>query len=166
VVSAGATLTLATGTGMTTIVDVPFALSLVAVITAVPGPTAVMRPFPSTATTFASLVDHVTLLPVSGTPFSSSSVAVSCCDWPIRSVAVGGSTVTVATAGGVTVMFAVPDCPSASAVMTADPAAMPVTRPDDEVVAIWSALLDQVTVRPSSGCPAASSVLASSCTVR
>src|SRR5436190_956584 len=135
---AGATVTEATGTGMTVMLAVllfpslvavmvigpptfcavtsPFA-SLVAVIVTVPTPVPVTRPFASTVAMFPFAVDHVTLRPVSGLPFASFGVAVSCAVPPMTMLAVGGETSTVATGTGVTVIDAVPLFPSLVAVM-------------------------------------------------
>src|SRR6266852_1910592 len=92
----GVTLTDATGTGVTVIVAVPLCPSLVAVIVAVPAPTAVTRPLAFTVATAALLLTHVTKRvtvtvatagselvhvtrrSVSGFPAPSRGVAVSC----------------------------------------------------------------------------------------
>src|SRR3989449_7185536 len=60
----------------------------------------------------------------------------------------------------VTVTAAVPLCPSLVAVMVAVPVATPVTRPPVDTVAIAGALDAQVTIRPLSGLPFASSGVA------
>lgn len=60
--------------------------------------------------------------------------------------AVDGETSTMATGSGVMVTIAVPVAPPLDAVMVAEPAAMPVTRPDDDTVATWLLLLENVTV--------------------
>src|SRR6266550_5358692 len=67
--------------------------------------------------------------------------------------------------GGVTVMAAVPLCPSLVAVMVAEPATFPVTSPLVLTVATAVLLLDHVIVRPDSGLPFASFGVAVSCTV-
>ena len=74
----GLTATDATGTGFTVIADVPLFPSLVAVIVAEPGATAVTRPFASTVATPSALVVQLIVRPESGLPFASSGVAVSC----------------------------------------------------------------------------------------
>src|SRR5882762_6028471 len=56
----------------------------------------------------------------------------------------------------VTVMADVPICPSLVAVIVADPAVAPVTKPLPFTVAMAVLLLDQVTTRPDSGLPFAS----------
>src|SRR2546422_610900 len=60
----------------------------------------------------------------------------------------------------VTVTAAVPLCPSLVAVMVTVPIATPVTRPPVDTVAIAGALDAQVTIRPLSGLPFASSGVA------
>ena len=62
-------------------------------------------------------------------------------------------------------MLAVPLLPSLEAVMVADPAATPFTRPLLLTVATPELLLDQVMLRPVSVLPEASLVVAESCTV-
>src|SRR3990172_9425453 len=61
--------------------------------------------------------------------------------------------------------LAVPLFPSLVAVIVADPSPAPVTRPAADTVATWGASVSQVTVRPGSALPAASLVVAVSCTV-
>src|SRR5436309_12826864 len=69
-------------------------------------------------------------------------------------------------AAAVTVIAAVPVCPSLVAVMvTGPPAVTPVTSPVDETVAMAASLVVHVTVRPVSTFPAASVVVAVNCTV-
>ena len=65
----------------------------------------------------------------------------------------------------VTVIAAGPLCPSLVAVIVADPATTPVTRPLPFTVATAMLLLAQVTTRPASGVPLASLGVAVSCTV-
>jgi len=65
----------------------------------------------------------------------------------------------------VTVIAAVPLCPSLVAVIVAGPAATPVTSPVDETVATALLLVVHVTARPVSTFPDASFVVAVSCTV-
>src|SRR6266550_2787800 len=67
--------------------------------------------------------------------------------------------------GGVTVMAAVPLCPSLVAVIVAEPATTPLTSPLELTVATEVLLLDHVTVRPVSGLPLASFGVAVSWTV-
>src|SRR5438034_7552819 len=65
----------------------------------------------------------------------------------------------------VTVMLALPLCPSLVAVIVAEPAVTPLTSPLPFTVATGVLLLDQVTTRPVSGLPLASFGVAVSCTV-
>jgi hypothetical protein len=104
---AGLTVTVATGTGVTVTTDVPVFPSLVAVIVAVPGDTAVTRPFASTVAAGLS-EDHVTVRPVSVTPFASVVTAVSCLVFATTTVADDGLTVTVATGVAITEIADVP----------------------------------------------------------
>src|SRR5919197_5118367 len=83
----------------------------------------------------------------------------------MRSVFVAGATVTVATGTRVTVIDAVPLCPSLVAVIVALPLATAVTRPLVDTVAIPASLVDQVIVRPLSGLPAESFATALNCAV-
>src|SRR5207247_10923470 len=72
---------------------------------------------------------------------------------------------TEATGSLVTVIAAVPLCPSLAAVIVAAPAPTPVTRPLAATVATAVLPLDQLTVRPVSGLPFASFGVADSCCV-
>src|SRR6266536_4163024 len=129
VAEAGLTDTDATGTNVTVIAAVPFLPSLLAVIVAVPAAPPVTSPFPLTVATVASLVAHVTVRPVRGLPFASFGVAVSCTVCPAVTLAAAGLTAIEATGTTVTVIAAVPLCPSHAAVTVAAPAATPVTTP-------------------------------------
>jgi hypothetical protein len=64
--------------------------------------------------------------------------------------------------GAVTLIVAVPLCPSLVAVIVAAPAATPVTRPLADTVATAGALLAQVTTRPVRALPAESFGVAAS----
>src|SRR3990172_7891236 len=64
----------------------------------------------------------------------------------------------------VTVTLAVPLFPSLVAAIVADPCPPPATRPAPHPVPAWGASVSQVTVRPGSALPAASLVVAVSCT--
>src|SRR2546426_881420 len=75
---AGATVTEATGTGVTVIAAVPLWSSLVAVIVAEPVATAVTTPLALTVATAGALLAHATGRPVSVSPRASLRVAVSC----------------------------------------------------------------------------------------
>jgi hypothetical protein len=112
-----------------------------------------------------SLDCHVMTRPVSGFPFASLGVAFNWTVWPTCRLAVAGLTVTDATGTLVTVMAAVPLCPSLVAVMVAEPAATAVTSPLALTVATAVLPLAHVTTRPDRGLPLASLGVAVSCTV-
>src|SRR5690349_22764983 len=102
----GVTVTEATGASVTLTVAVPLWPSLVAVIvTGPPAPTPVTRPLEFTLAMVLSLDCHVMTRPVSGLPFASLGVAVSCTVCPTFRLAVAGVTVTDAT-GTVGTIFA------------------------------------------------------------
>ena len=158
-------MTVATGAGGgagTVMAEVPLLPSLVAVIVAEPVATPVTSPLEDTVATDALEVDHVTVRPVSTFPLASRSVAWSCVVCPVPTVADDGLTVTVATGAGgggggaVTVIAVVPLRPSLVAVIVAEPAATPVTKPLEETVAIEELEVDHVTVRPVRTLPLAS----------
>jgi len=153
---------------VTVIAAVPLCPSLVAVIVADPAPCPVTSPLPLTVATLVLLLAHVTVRPVSGLPFASFGVAVSG-TVPCSGIdAAGGLTLTVATGTGggvVTVIAAVPLCPSLAAVIVAVPATFPVTSPAALTVATVALLLTHVTARPTSGFPFASCGVAVSGTV-
>jgi hypothetical protein len=113
----GATVTVATGGGVTVMADAPDLASLVAVIVALPAATAVTRPPVLTRALVESDVVHATTRPVSGIPPPSSVAAVSCCVAPTARVTVAGVTDTVATGTGMTVNDAWPVRPLTVAVM-------------------------------------------------
>src|SRR6266516_4843244 len=79
VAAVGLTLTGATGAGFTVIAALPPFPSLVAVIFAAPGATAVTRPAFETVATAGLSLDHVTIRPLNRLPFASYRLAVSCC---------------------------------------------------------------------------------------
>ncbi|HEY6211700.1 MAG TPA: hypothetical protein VIW45_05410 [Vicinamibacterales bacterium] len=87
---------------MTVTVAVPLLPSLVAVMTLVPGPTAVMAPDELTVATDWVPEDQVTVRPRIGWPSASLRTAVAVADSPVKSVVLVRDTVTVATAGPVT----------------------------------------------------------------
>src|SRR5205807_8769557 len=86
-------------------------------------------PLPLTRAIVVSLLDHVTARPDKTLPLASLRVAVSCAVCPTDTVADNGVTMTEATGAFVTATTAVPLWPSLSAVIVADPAATPLTRP-------------------------------------
>src|SRR5436190_126322 len=134
--------------GVTVMAAVPLCPSLMAVIVAEPATTPVTSPLALTVATAVLLLDHVIVRPVSAFPLASFGVAVSCTVLPSFTLAVAGVTLTDATGTLVTVMPEVPLCPSLVAVIVADPAAPPVTRPLLLTDATAPLLLDHVTVRP------------------
>jgi hypothetical protein len=165
------TVTDATGIGLTVIVGVGVELtnSLVAVMVAVPGATAVtvaVEPLALTVSTAVLLEAHVIVRPVSRPPFASFVVAVSCCVPPTIIDVVGAETVTVATGAGVTVRVALPVIPSLVATMFAVPALTAVTSPVDVPTVATPRVPELHTmVRPVRTRPWASSKVAVACVV-
>src|SRR5205823_1158442 len=151
--------------GVTVMADGPLCPSLVAVIVAEPATTPVTSPLALTVATAVSLLDHAIVRPDSGLPPPSFGVAVSCTVLPSFTLADVGVTLTDATGTLVTVMLAVPLCPSLVAVIVADPAAPPDTRPLLGTDATELLLLGHVTTRPVIACPFASFGVAVSWTV-
>jgi hypothetical protein len=153
----GATVTVATGGGVTVTLAVPFTPSLVAVIVAgPPAATPVTRPLLETVATELSELVHVTLRPVSIPPSASSGVALSCTVPPAAIEGVGGVTATDAT-GAEIVMLAWPVTPPLLAVIvTGPPALTPVTSPPLDTVATAVFADVHVTVAPVTGSPLAS----------
>jgi hypothetical protein len=138
-----------TAASVVVIEDVPVFVSLAAVIVAVPAPTAVTRPFPSTVAAAALLEVQMTVRPVRTLFAASRSVAVSC--WvgviPITRLAEDGVTVTVFTGASVTVIEEVPVFVSLVAVIvTGPPAPTAVTSPLASTVTTALLFEDQVTV--------------------
>src|SRR5256886_14293904 len=150
----------------TVIAAAPLFPSLVAVIVvAPPSATSVTSPAWDTVATVGALDAQVTLRPVNRFAAESLSVTANCTVPPTGSVAVVGLTTTEATGTSVTVTVAVALFPSLVAVMVAEPAALPVTRPLVFTLATLALLLAHVTVRPVSVPPAESLVVALSCNV-
>ena len=131
----GVTATVLTGTSDTVIVLVPLFVSLVAVIVAVPGATAVTTPAGDTVATAVLFEPHVTTRSVTTLPAVSVTVAARGKDCVTSIALVGGATVTLPTGIFVTVIVDVPLLPSLVAVIVAVPAATPVTRPVELTVA-------------------------------
>src|SRR5438309_10562189 len=161
---AGLTLTDATGTGVTVTAALPVFASLVAVIVTAPAATLVTSPVEDTVATAGALDAHATARPESTLPAASVRIAASCTLAPTSTTALAGLTVTEATGTRLTVTAAPPVFPSLAAVIVADPAAAPVTRPLAETVATALLLDAQVISRPDSGRPFASSGVAVSWT--
>src|SRR6266853_1794759 len=150
--------------GVTVMADVPLCPSLAAVIVADPAAPLVTNPPAFTLATEVLLLDQVTTRPVSALPLASFGVAVSWIVCPCWILAEAGVTVTDATGTFVTVIAAVPLCPSLVAVIVADPGAMAVTFPFTSAMATDVLLLAQVTTRPDRTFPLASFSVAVSCT--
>jgi hypothetical protein len=155
----GAIETNATGPS-TVSVALPERPSLVAVIVALPGPTAVTTPLVDTVATDADDVVHAIVRPVTTFPLASNVATVACCVAPATTVGFGSPTVTVDTGIGVTVIVADPVFVSLVAVIVAVPSATGVTTPVADTVAIEGSEVLQATVRPVSVVPFASRVVA------
>src|SRR5205807_1063801 len=150
--------------------DVALLPSIVAVMVAEPAATPVTTPTVTcplafTVATAALLVAHVAIRPLNGLPLASRGVAVSCTACPTAALTVAGLIVTNATGTGFTVTAALPVLPSLVAVIVTAPAAVPVTSPVEEMVAVAGALDAHVIVRPESTVPAASFGVAASWTL-
>jgi len=161
----GLTVTDATGTLDTVMVEAPLCPSLVAVIVAEPAAIPVTSPLLVTVAAVL-LLAHVAVRPVRVLPLASFMVADSCTVWPAVTLGAAGLTVTVATgtaAAVVTVMVEVPLCPPLAAVIDADPGATPLVSPLLSTVATAGLLLAHVIVQPERGLPAESSGVAASC---
>src|SRR5437879_5322551 len=100
----------------------PFVPSLVAVIVAVPGATAVTRPLALTVAAAALLVAQVIVRPVRVLPAESLVVAVSCCVAAGVRLTAAGATATAATGTRATVTEADALLPPLVAVIVAPPA--------------------------------------------
>ena len=125
----------------------------------------VTRPPAETVATALLLVVQLTARPLSGLPFASLGVAVSCTEPPTYAFGAVGLTRTEATGRFATVIVADALRPSLVAVIVADPTAAPLTRPPADTVAIAELELVQVTSRPARTLPAASLGVALSCVV-
>ena len=98
--------------------------------------------------------------------FASRVTAVACVVWVTCKLPDASVTDTDATGGGTTVTVCDPFLPSIVAVITADPAATPVTRPAEFTVAIAELALVHATVRPVSVLPFALRAVAVSVSVK
>src|SRR5437667_7575890 len=96
----GLTVTEATGTAVTVMVDVALFPSYVAVRVAEPAVAPATRPLLVTLATLGLLLNQDTARPASGFPFASLGVATSCTLPPTGTLAVAGLTSTVATGTG------------------------------------------------------------------
>ena len=127
---------------------------------AVPAPTAVTSPLPSTVATASSVVDQDNSRPGAGWPFASSASADKRIVSPTAvSVPVAGDTRT-STGRCSTVTSAVAASDPAEARMVAVPAPAAVTSPLPSTEATASSVVDQDNSRPGAGWPFASSASA------
>src|SRR6185437_4359722 len=161
----GFTSTVTTGTSLTVIVAVPCAAPLVAVMVAVPGAIAVTLPVALTVAAPVLLDAHVTVRPESGLPCASVTVAASCSVCVTNRVAEPGEMTTALAGTGETVTGTFMCAGPLVAVTVAGPAAMPVTRPVDDTVAVPGLSTDHVTAAPAITAPDASFTVAVSCDV-
>jgi hypothetical protein len=161
----GATVTVATGGGVTVTTDVPDFPSLVAVIVVVPAATPVTTPLADTVAAAVLLDVHTTTRFVTTVPLTSFTVATSVVVWPATTLAVAGATVTLPTAVCVAVTVELPLLPSLVAVIVAEPGATPVTTPVVETVAMAVLLDDHATARSVTTTPFASLTVAVSVVV-
>jgi hypothetical protein len=157
------TATLATGTGVTVSMALPERPSLVAVIVAEPGATALAVPLPLIAATAGFDVVHVTGRAVSSAPVSSRSFAVTCVVPPATRLAAPRFAVTLATGTGSTVSVALPARPSLVAVIVAVPGVTARTVPKPSTLRTAGSELDHLTTRPVRIVPAASRSFAVAC---
>src|SRR5205823_2171597 len=132
---------------------------------ALPAVTPATRPLPLTLATLGVPLADGTIRPVSVPPAESFGVAVSCTVCPTVRLVVAGEIATEATGTVVTVSAAVLLLPSLVAVIVAEPAVTPATRPLPLMVATLGLPLVHVTIRPVSVPPAESFGVAVSCTV-
>ena len=127
---------------------------------AIPGPIAVTSPVALTDATAGFELAQKTNRPNSWFPCASRGVAMKVVDCPVTIVALGGVTRTLATGTLLIVTDAVPLIPSLVAVIDTVPALTLVTRPVLETTPMDWLLELQVTARPVSVFPNASSVAA------
>lgn len=162
-------MTVATGAaGATTTRDAAAVLpSLAAVIVVEPIALAVINPVDATLATDDALDDQETVRPERTFPEASFSVMPNapCCP-STNCPAVGESVIDdTAARAATTVMDAVPDFPSAVAVMIAVPGETAVTTPELDTPATALLLDDHVTLRSASTAPSASLLTAVACAV-
>src|SRR6185503_7336949 len=157
------TLTSVAGALVTVTNADPTTPSIVAEMSTDPGATPDTTPVPLTDATALLALAPVVVRPVNALPLASRGVAANVVVAPTNTVTLCGTTTTVATGTGITVIVAVPLCPSLVAVMVAVPEANPSIRPLPETRATVGALLVHVTTRPLSGLPPPSRGVAVSC---
>jgi hypothetical protein len=161
----GATVTLPTGTGATLTVALPDFPSLVAVMVAVPGATAVTTPLADAVAIELLLDVHVTGRSVTTVLFTSVTTAVSGVFCPTVRLAVVGWTATLPTGAGVTFTVELPLFPSTVARIVAEPGVNAVTTPVVETDATRVLLDVQATGRSVTTVPLASVTVADSAAV-
>jgi hypothetical protein len=149
------TVTEATGT-VTVRLACPLMLSLVALMFALPAPTAVTSPELETVATAVFELAHVTVRPVNTFPLASLSTTLPCTVCPATRLPEPNDTLTEATGGTVTVTPACPVTPSLVATIFALPAPIAVTTPEPLTLATPVLELAHVTVRPVRTLPLAS----------
>ncbi len=162
--AAGATATALTSWATVTaaLPDTPPAL---AVIVAVPLPTAVTSPDPSTVATVASSDAHVNSAPATPWPFASVASAVRRTVSPqATSVSAAGDTATALTVWA-SVTAALPDAEPVVAVIVAVPLPAAITSPDPSTVATVASPLDHAIGAPAMTLPFWSRTSVLSCTV-
>ena len=145
---ASVTTTALTGTGDTVTAAVALCPSLVAVMVAVPGATAVTRPLADTVATPVADEVQLTARPVSTSLLAARVTAVPCVVCPTSSAEDANVSDTLATGVGLTVSVASPTMLSTVARITAVPLVSAVTTPAAETVATAGLLLLQATGRP------------------
>jgi len=148
----GATMTVATGAGVTVRVAVPIFVSLVAVTVVVPALTPVTTPVLAfIVATDVDPIDHVTVRPDRVLPFAALVIAARGIVRCSTTDGFDGEIVTVATGIGITLMLVLPVCPSLVPIMLTAPGATAVTTPLTLSTVAMLALLDfHLTVRPDS----------------
>src|SRR5436190_9015824 len=131
----------------------------------VPTPFASASPLLEIVTTEVGALLHVTVTFGITVPFASLTTAVACVISPMRSV--GAFVVTLmergTSTGADTLTVALPDLPSAVAVIAAEPALIAVTRPSALTVATVASAVVHETVRPVSTLEASSLSTALAC---
>ena len=134
-------------------------------IVAVPLPTAVTSPEPSTVATASSLDSQENCAPTTACPFASVASATSRTVSPnATSVSTAGVTATALTSWA-TVTAAVPETDPAVAEIVVFPFATAVTSPEASTVATEASPLAHATAAPAITCPFWSRTSAVSCTV-
>src|SRR6266576_6682247 len=137
----------------TVVATVPLTPSLVAVMVVVPSTRPRTSPLALTLATTGLPLAQLTVRPLRVFPAPSFRVALSWRLAPRTTVAVAGLITTDATGALETVTAAAALCPPLVAVIEAEPAATPVTKPLALTVATAGLLVAQVTARPLRAVP-------------